>query len=95
MLGIVPTWPNLQTIRLAIETESALSHVSRAHVAEMLILAGKELSYGSQYVCPAQWEKREFSRLNTIDRFWFEDARWRDKFAYAEFRAKHRGEQTA
>jgi hypothetical protein len=93
-LGLVPTWPNLQTIRLAIESEAALSNAARAQAAEMLIRAGKEWSPGPRYSCPSEWERRELFRLNTVDRFWFEDARWRSKSAYLEFRDKH-GEQIA
>ena len=89
-LGIVPTWPNVQTIRLAIESEAQLSSAALEDVAAMLVLAGKEWTRGPQYSCPSQWEQREISRLNLVDRFWFEDARWRDKFAYADFRARLR-----
>lgn len=85
-LGLVPTWPTLQTIRLAIESEAALSSVSLNKAAELLVRAGKEWTSCSIFHCPSDWEKREISRLNTVDRFWFEDARWRSKIAYAEFR---------
>lgn len=88
-LGVVPTWPNLQTIRLAIESESVLSSVSLEDAAAVLIRAGKEWTSGDLYSCPSSWEQREHFRLNTVDRFWFEDARWRSKFAYAEFAAQH------
>lgn len=97
-LGLVPTWPNLQTIRLAIQSEvefceSASLEVTVVEVAEMIMRAGNEWTTLSQYVCPAEWERREAVRMNSVDRFWFEDARWRAKAAYLEFREKHRGAQ--
>jgi hypothetical protein len=84
-LGVIPTWPNLQTIRLAIESQAEPCRATVSEIAEMLIRAGKEWTAAPQYVCPSQWQKREIDRLNTVDRFWFEDARWRYKLAYAEF----------
>jgi len=93
-LGIVETWPNVQTIRLAIESEAALSGVAPQDVVEMLVRAGKEWTSQPRYSCSSEWEKRDIFRQNTVDRFWFEDARWREKFAYAEFRAALR-ERTA
>jgi hypothetical protein len=92
-LGIVQTWPNVQTIRLAIESEAELSGVSPADVVEMLVRAGKEYTRPPQYSCPPEWEVRDIFLQNTVDRFWFEDARWRGKFAYAEFRARLREER--
>jgi hypothetical protein len=89
-LGLVPTWPNLQTIRLALESEAKFCQVTVAEVAEMIVRAGNEWTTGPQYTCPAEWEKREISRINTVDRFWFEDARWRFKKAYFEFRERRR-----
>lgn len=91
-LGLVPTWPNLQTIRLAIESEAELSSISLAEAADVLIRAGKEWTHCGVLHCPSDWEKREGARLNTVDRFWFEDARWRSKFAYQDFVAKRSSE---
>jgi len=85
-LGIVPTWPNVQTIRLAIESEADLSGVSDFLAAEVILKAAKEWTRFPEYSCPAEWEKRLIARVNTVDRFWFEDARWREKDAYTEFR---------
>jgi hypothetical protein len=84
-LGIIATWANVQTIRLAIESEAALTGVALLDVAEMIVRAGKEWTRGSMYSCPSEFERREIFRLNAVDRFWFEDARWRSKDAYAEF----------
>ncbi len=89
-LGLVPTWPNLQTIRLAIESEARLFCVANSVIAELLISAGKERSSGPEYRPPSEWEKRHLFRVNVIDRFWFEDARWRAKEVFAEFEARHR-----
>lgn len=85
---MIPTWPNLQTIRIAIESEAECFDVAMEQIAEVFIRAGKEWTPGPMYTCPTDWEKRDLFRLNTIDRFWFEDARWRSKFAYAEFRGR-------
>ena len=95
MLGLVPTWPNLQTIRLAIESEALLSAVSMAEAAEVLIRDAKEPSICGVLHCPSEWEKREIARINTVDRFWFEDARWRSKFAYQDFVAERRRDGVA
>jgi hypothetical protein len=84
-LGVIPTWPNLQTIRLALESEATHYKATFAEIGEMFIRAGKEWTDPPIYHCPSQWERREISRVNTVDRFWFEDARWRYKLAYAEF----------
>jgi hypothetical protein len=89
-LGLVPTWPNLQTIRLAIESEAKLSRAALAEVVEMFVRAGNEWTGGPRYSPLSDWEQRELSRLNSVDRFWFEDARWRAKFAYQEFREQRR-----
>ena len=88
-IGMVPTWPNLQTIRLAIETEAELCGVSVGDVANMLVrAAGEYTRTGSQYRPAADWEYAVNFRLNVVDRFWFEDARWRAKLAYGEFRSQ-------
>lgn len=87
-LGMVPTWPNVQTIRLAIESEAEFSSVSIAEAAAVIVEAARERSTGSMYRPAANWEEREFYRENSVDRFWFEDARWRTKFAYASFQSR-------
>lgn len=86
-LGMVPTWPNVQTIRLAIESEAELSSASLAAAADVIVKAAKEQSLFSPYVPPSKWQERELFRENSVDRFWFEDARWRSKNAYVYFRA--------
>lgn len=93
---MVPTWPNVQTIRLAIESEAELLSVPIHHAAEVILQAAKEFSRADGYSCPAEWQRREIFRENSVDRFWFEDARWRSKAAYLEFRAQRRDlEQSA
>ncbi len=85
-VGMVPTWPNVQTIRLAIESEAELSGVSIMIAAIVIERAAKERSSaGNGLTCASSWEHFQVFRENNIDRFWFEDARWRTKFAYAEF----------
>jgi|SRR5579864_2843508 len=92
-LGVVPSWPNLQTIRIAIESEADYFGSTREEIAEMIVRAGTERSCASLYVCPSEWEKREIYRENAVDRFWFEDARWRSKFAYQEFLERRRAKR--
>lgn len=94
-LALVRTWSNLQTIRLAIESEADLSDISVAEAARVILDAARELSYGPSFRPPAEWEHREIFRENSVDRFWFEDARWRTKGSYLVFVAdlrKQRGE---
>ena len=86
-LGIVRTWPNLQTIRLAIESEAAASGVPIDAAADVIVRAAREQTRLPQYTFAAEWVRRETYRENSVDRFWFEDARWRTKTAYLEFRA--------
>ncbi|HXM64457.1 MAG TPA: hypothetical protein VN950_26590 [Terriglobales bacterium] len=83
--GLVSTWPNIQTVRLAIESESGYSRVSLTEAANVILAAALERSHLPQYACPSQWERFEAYRENNVNRFWFEDARWRSKLAYSEF----------
>ena len=85
-LGMPETWANLQTIRISIECEANFSGVSLEDAANVILKAAKQPTRGPEYSCPAEWELRDISRLNLIDRFWFEDMRWRAKIAYVEFR---------
>lgn len=87
-IGMVLTWPNIQTVRIAIESEAQYSSVSPTEAANVILAAAQQSSHLPQYAPPREWEKREVFRENTIDRFWFEDARWRTKFVYAEFRER-------
>lgn len=82
-VGMVPTWPNVQTIRLAIESEAEQLKLSVVETAEMIVAAAKERTSRQGYSCPSSWEIREMAKLNTINRFWFEDALWRGKRAFA------------
>lgn len=94
-LGLVPTWPNLQTIRLAIESVADYFQAPISEVAAMLVRAATEGTppFGGPYHCQSDWEKREAYRLNSVDRFWFEDARWRIKRAFFEFEHQYSVEQ--
>lgn len=85
-VGLVETWPNIHTVRLAITSEAAFSGVDASEAFDVILRAAQERSCGPQYSYPAEWEKREIYRENSVDRFWFEDARWRSKFVYLEFR---------
>lgn len=87
-VGLPASWPNVNVIAAAIELEAEVCGVSPSDAAEVLVAAAKEASESPSYACPAEWEMRALYRENTIDRFWFEDARWRVKYAYAAFRAQ-------
>jgi hypothetical protein len=87
-VGMTPTWPNIQTVRLAIRGEAEFSEISMEQAASVIGMAAKEWSRGRYITCTPAWEERELYRINTIDRFWFEDARWRNKNIYAEFMAQ-------
>lgn len=83
-LGMVPSWPNLQIIRLAIESEAEYSEITIPQAAALIAQAAVEFTSpcGSVYR-PPDWrdEVRAF-KANRVDRFWFEDARWRTKAIY-------------
>jgi hypothetical protein len=82
----------VSTVQAAIECEAFQSKVSLDQAADVILQAAREWTRFSGCSCPAEWQRREVSRLNTIDRFWFEDSRWTSKAVYAEFRAALRGE---
>lgn len=84
-LGMVDTWPNLQTIRKAIESESRFSGISVVEACELILLCAFYVVRLPLYRVPFGWEMREVARANTVDRFWFEDSRWRMKPPYFEF----------
>ena len=85
-IGMVRSWPNLQTIRLAIECEAEYSCVSHEDAADLIRRAAQQESYaGGGYRCLSSWESAEIARLNSVDRFWFEDMRWRMKPVYQAF----------
>jgi hypothetical protein len=79
------TWPNVNTIAAAIELVAFHSNVPAEEAAELLVACARERTFPDNLVCPSERDRREISRVNTVDRFWFEDARWRCKDAYAEF----------
>jgi hypothetical protein len=81
-VGMVRTWPNLQTIRLAIEGEADFCGITLHQSAALIMAAAGEWTRGRYLTCAPAWEEREVYRANTIDRFWFEDSRWRGKASY-------------
>lgn len=83
-LGLVPTWPNLQVIRLAIDSEAAFSGAPAAEVALMLIRAANEFTIHRREQYSYALQSR-IAKTNSVDRFWFEDHRWRDKQAHSDF----------
>lgn len=85
-VGMVRTWPNLQTIRLAIESEAEGSGVSLDEAAEVITKAAQEQTLQRGPDFHSSWEIREIYRRNSINRFWFEDSLWRDKLVYIRFR---------
>lgn len=85
-LRMNPTWPNVQTIRLAIESEAEHFGIDVVRMAAIIVECAREESFsGSGITFVADWKKREAYRNNSVDRFWFEDSRWRTKSAYWKF----------
>lgn len=85
-VGMVRTWPNLQTIRLAIESEAEHSGITVKHAAALIAMAANEFSRcGDGVTFPDSLDRYVAFKENTVDRFWFEDARWRSKGSYLEF----------
>ena len=85
-LGMTPTWANVQTVRLAIEGESAFSGISVKEAAAVIAMAAQERT---RLPRDPDFHDRQFTlKLNSVDRFWFEDGRWRDKYVYGEFLAR-------
>jgi hypothetical protein len=89
-LGIVRSGANVRMIQLAIKSEADFSGVPAIEAASVIVRAAREWSRRPEYSCLASWEEREMARENTVDRFWFEDARWRTKLAYVEFASEQR-----
>lgn len=90
VVGMVPTWPNVQTIRLAIESEAEFSEISIAQAASLIAQAALEFtSPGGGLYTPPDWrdQVRAF-KANRVDRFWFEDSRWRMKSIYGMLLAR-------
>jgi hypothetical protein len=102
---MVSTWPNVQTVRIAIESEARYSRISLTDAANMILEAAQEWTpAGNGYDCPSPLDHADARRANTINRFWFEDARWRGKGSYVlweekrrdpKFAARLQGEQSA
>ena len=68
-LGLVPTWPNLRTIEIALVFEAADSSVSLKEAADRIVECGRVFM---------QRPPRELLRYWPINRFWFEDAKWKE-----------------
>ena len=84
---MVPTWPNVQTIRLAIESEAGYSGVSLENAAALIVTAALQVTI----VNPEHYSFQAATILrksNNVNRFWFEDALWRYKAAYLEMLAR-------
>jgi len=87
LVGMVGTWPNVQTIRLAIESEAAYSEVSLTQAADLILHAARDFTI----VDPQRYSFQVASLLrksNIVNRFWFEDALWRYKEAYDRMLAR-------
>jgi len=85
------TWPNVQTVRLAIEAEAAFSEVSLSQAAALIVMAANNFTPvdASQYSFQAAALLR---KSNIVNRFWFEDALWRYKDAYNNMLARLQAE---
>jgi hypothetical protein len=80
-LGMVRTWPNVQAIRLAIETEAEYSQISVGNAAALIVCAALDFTI----VSPEHYSFQAATILrksNNVNRFWFEDCLWRHKDAY-------------
>jgi hypothetical protein len=83
-LNLLPTWPLLQTIKLAIQTEARTSQVSLKEAAEVLLAAAQEFTYVG---IDTRFEARVLLlKVNMVDIFWFIDSRWKHKSVYQQFR---------
>lgn len=78
---MVPTWPNLQTIRLAIESEAEYSELSQERAAALITAAACDFTLVDPQRCSFQ-AAALLRKSNVVNRFWFEDALWRYKAAY-------------
>jgi len=90
-LGMVASWPNIQTIRLAIESEASYSEVSESQAAALIVAAALEFTV----VNPERYTFQAAALLrksNIVNRFWFEDALWRYKDAYNNMLARLQAE---
>ena len=86
-VGMVPTWPNVQTIRLAIESEAVYSEISIPQAAALIVQAALDFTI----VDPEHYSFQAAALLrksNVVNRFWFEDALWRHKQAYQNMLAR-------
>jgi hypothetical protein len=86
-VGMVPTWPNVQTIRLAIESEARYSELSISQSAALIVSAANDFTI----VCAEDYNFQAATLLrksNVVNRFWFEDALWRYKTAYQNMLAR-------
>ena len=88
---MVASWPNIQTIRLAIESEASYSEVSESQAAALIVAAALEFTV----VNPERYTFQAAALLrksNIVNRFWFEDALWRYKDAYNNMLARLQAE---
>jgi hypothetical protein len=99
-VGMVRTWANVQTIRLAIEAEAEYSDVSLRNAAALIVCAAFDFTV----IDPQYYDFQAATILrksNNLNRFWFEDCLWRHKDAYQNMlirlqqRAEQRAEATA
>jgi hypothetical protein len=95
-LGMVRTWPNVQTIRLAIESEAEDSGVTLNQAAALIIMAAKEFTIVDAQMYSFQ-AATILRKSNNVNRFWFEDSLWRHKEAYQKmlFRLQQCAEASA
>src|ERR1700723_1261703 len=72
-VGLPETWPNVQTIKLAIQSEALKSDVHIVRAAGVILEAAKEITI----VNPERYSFQAAGVLrksNIVNRFWFEDA---------------------
>jgi hypothetical protein len=86
-IGMVPSWPNVEIIRMAIESEADYSGVTIGQAAALILQAANDFTS----VDPQHYSFQAAALLrksNIVNRFWFEDALWREKYAYLNMLAR-------
>jgi hypothetical protein len=77
-LGVVPTFPTLRVIEAAVEAEADFLAVSIDEAEELIVLGSRDLHF------------RGTPKQQSLNRFFFEDALWRDSYVYRNFLAGRR-----
>jgi len=85
-LGLPKTFPNLRTIEAAIESEAESSAISIDEAEDVIVAATADAR---------KFGVSGSGRVPRINRFFFEDALWRETYIYAQYQKRRRMDQTA